>query len=508
MSGLPISDVVKVSVSLTPLAAAVRNLSTLLILGSSPNIIDTTERLRSYSSLDDVVVDFGTDSPEYQDAALWFAQNPSPTTLYIGFFAQTESAGRMLCAPMSAAQQAISNFHIPSTAYHLKITVDGIGLDLVCDFSSASTMLDVAAVMDTALSADADCVWNAAHNRFEFYSHTTGSSSTVSFIGTDSTSGHTDVGSKILGHATDGGRIAVGSDAETALDGVTACAAASNDWYAVTLAPYSALDDGEHDDGEHEYPPIWDEIAAYIEAASPVRIFGATTQNAAAIDPTSTADAGYAFKAAGYSRTLLQYSSSSPYAVASLLAKALGVDFTGNNTAITLKFKTEPSVTPETLTNAQADALNAKNVNVFVNYNNATAIIQQGQMCDGSYIDERTGLDWLAAAVQTGCYNLLYTSPTKVPQTDAGVHLLVNACESVLAQAVADGLLAPGVWDAGGFGALQQGQFLAKGYYIYAQPVAQQSPSDRAARKSPPIQIAAKLAGAVHSVNVLISVNR
>jgi hypothetical protein len=73
---------------------------------------------------------------------------------------------------------------------------------------------------------------------------------------------------------------------------------------------------------------------------------------------------------------------------------------------------------------------------------------------------------------------------------------------------VFDGLLAPGVWTTGGFGALQSGDFVPKGFYVYAPPISQQNPADRSARKSVTFQVAAKLAGAIHSVNVQINVNR
>jgi hypothetical protein len=249
-------------------------------------------------------------------------------------------------------------------------------------------------------------------------------------------------------------------------------------------------------------------VAAYIEAASPARIYGVTTQSAAVIDPTSTSDIASQLKALTYKRTFVQYSSSSAHAAASLFGRAFTVDFTGNKTTITLKFKNEPGVTAETLTESQAAALTAKNCNVFINYSNATAIIQQGVMVNGYYFDEVQGLDWLQNDVQTAIFNLLYTSPTKIPQSDAGVNQIVATCESAMVQAVNNGLLAPGVWSAAGFGALQQGQTLAKGYYIYAAPVSSQSQADREARKAPTLQIAAKLAGAVHSANLIINVNR
>jgi hypothetical protein len=52
------------------------------------------------------------------------------------------------------------------------------------------------------------------------------------------------------------------------------------------------------------------------------------------------------------------------------------------------------------------------------------------------------------------------------------------------------------------------GQTLSKGYYVYAPSVASQSAAARAARQAPVIQAAVKLAGAIHSVNVLVNVNQ
>ena len=105
-------------------------------------------------------------------------------------------------------------------------------------------------------------------------------------------------------------------------------------------------------------------------------------------------------------------------------------------------------------------------------------------------------------------YNLLVTSKTKVPQTDAAMHLIANAIEKALAAGVNNGLIAAGTWDEAGFGQLQQGDFLQKGYYIYAPPISSQAAADRQARKSVPFQVAVKLAGAVHSVVITVNVNR
>jgi hypothetical protein len=492
--GLSIGDVVNVSVVMSPLAAAVRNFGALLILGSS-SVLDTGERLRAYGSIDAVAADFGTSAPEYKAASLYFSQAPQPSTLYVGVYAQAATSGRLVGPTLSATQQLLTNFTGVTTGA-LSIVIDGVAAnETAIDFTGDANLHAVAATLTDALGGVAEVTWDAVYHRFSVTSATTGAESTVAFA-TAPGSG-VDVAPLFGFQSTQGGRLAPGSDVETLVEGVTACANKSTDWYGLYCAPVTPAVDAD----------IL-AVAAYIEAASPSRIYGVTTQAAAVIDPAQTSDIASQLKGANYTRTFVQYSSSSAYAAASLFGRAFTVDFTGNNTAITLKFKNEPGVTAETLTESQAAALTAKNCNVFVNYNNATAIIQQGVMSGGYFFDEVQGLDWLQNFVQTAIFNLLYTSPTKIPQSDAGVNQIVATCENAMAQAVTNGLVAPGVWDAPGFGAIVNGQTLAKGYYIYAPPVATQSQADRAARKAPTLQIAAKLAGAVHSANVIINVNR
>ena len=249
-------------------------------------------------------------------------------------------------------------------------------------------------------------------------------------------------------------------------------------------------------------------VAAYIEAANNKHIYGVTTNEAGVLVSTDTTNIAYQLKGLGYKRTVVQYSSSNSYAVCSLLARILTTNYNANNTVITLMYKQEPGIVAETLNSNQIAALEGFNCNVFVAYNNNTAIIEPGVVANGTFLDIITGTDWLALDIQTSLYNLLYTSTTKIPQTDAGNHLLVTTVEQVCAQGVVNGLLGPGVWNSGGFGALNQGDFLAKGFYVYAPPISTQAPADRAARKSVPIQVAAKLAGAIHSIDVLINVNQ
>lgn len=249
-------------------------------------------------------------------------------------------------------------------------------------------------------------------------------------------------------------------------------------------------------------------VANYIEAANNKHVYAVSTTDITTLDKNITTDISSQLKALNLKRTLTQYSSTNSYSAVSLLARILTTNYNANNTVITLMYKQEPGIVAEKLSASEINALEGKNCNVFVAYNNNTAIVEQGRMSNGYFIDEVTGTDWLALTIQTEIFNALYTSTTKIPQTDSGVHTLLTVAESVCAQGVINGLLAPGVWNTQGFGALNQGDYLPKGFYVYAASVNTQLSADRAARKSPPIQVAAKLAGAIHTVDVIINVNR
>jgi hypothetical protein len=288
---------------------------------------------------------------------------------------------------------------------------------------------------------------------------------------------------------------------ETVVEAVNACLQYTN-WYGLAVAD-DVVSGGDVLDADDVI-----DVATIIEASSLSRIFAVTSGSSAIIDSTSSTDVASRLKTGKFSRTFIQYSTKNVYAAVSAFGRAFTVNFNGSNTTITLKFKQEPTVPYETLTVGKAATVDTKKANVYVYYANDTAILQQGVMSNGDFFDERHGLDWLQNYVQTNLFNLLYTSTTKVPQTDAGVTRLLSNVEQSMDQSVTNGLVAPGLWNGGPIGQLSPGDTLTKGYYVYAQPLAQQAQSDREARKAPLIQVACKLAGAVHYADVQINVVR
>ncbi len=487
--GLAVSDVVNVTVTISPIAAATRNFGAGLIIGTT-DVIDVGERIRSYSDMDDVAADFGSTDPEYIGATRFFSQDPQPSLVYIGRWGQTATHGTLRGGVLTASEQLTSAWtSITDGAF--KIDIDGTTKTVTgLNFSTALNMPGVAALIDAGLSGGS-VTWDANSGRFVVKSDTTGTSSTVGYAVAPASG--TDISATLKLTSALAGTPVVGIAAESLVEAVEAFVDKSGDWYAAMVLP--TVSNAE-----------FLAAAQYIEALGKKRIIGATISSTTVLDNTLDTDLASVVSAANLKRTWVQYSATD-YAVCSFFGRAATVDFTGSNTTLTMKFKTEPGVTAETLTETQAKTLKAKHCNVFVNYDNSTSIIQEGVMANGYFFDEVQGLDWLENDIQTDVWNLLLTV-NKVSQTNPGMSLIATRIENRLGQSVTNGLVAPGVWNGPAFGTLKTGDYLESGYYVYHQDISTQSQADREARKSVPFQVAAKLAGAVHDVPIYINVNR
>lgn len=191
---------------------------------------------------------------------------------------------------------------------------------------------------------------------------------------------------------------------------------------------------------------------------------------------------------------------------------ALSTNYNGSNTTITMNLKQLIGIVPDPgMTETLKQLCYANGVDVYVNYGGSfPGVVSSNGNNVGKFMDEVTNLVWLATALQVGGFNALATVVTKIPQTEAGISVLKSAYRLILTQAVANGYLAPGTWPSSyTFG--NQADFLANiaqyGFYLYSQPIAQQLANLRAARQSPVIQIAGLEAGAVQQSGVLVNIN-
>lgn len=194
--------------------------------------------------------------------------------------------------------------------------------------------------------------------------------------------------------------------------------------------------------------------------------------------------------------------------MAAYAGRALSTNFNGSNTTETMHLKQLIGVSPDpTMTQSILNLAGLAGADCYVSLQGVPAVFTSGQ---NQYFDQVYNLLWIVGALQVAGFNYLAQSSTKVPQTEAGMTGLKGAYRAVCQQGVANQYLAPGSWNSSTtFG--NQVDFLSNisqfGYYIYSQPISQQSQANRAARQAPLVQIALKQAGAIQESSVVIYVN-
>jgi hypothetical protein len=489
MGSINVNKVVNVTIFTSPTFPKRKGFGLLNIIGTSARL-PVGNRLRFYSDMDGVAADFDANDEEYKAASLFFMQSPRPVELAISRRFAVAVPGELLCSvnyeKSIPAWQAI-------TDGAFQINIDGIVEEVTgINFDACTNLNAVAATIEFNLQQSvpgATCVFDGT--RFVFRSGTAGALSSVYY--TTPPSAGMDIGALLGSRIEDRGIVSAGADAEGFIeDTLDALQDIDPSWYGFTFT--GAL---SHDDIKA--------AAAWAEAR--VKIFGFTTRDSDVLDQAATDDICSFLKENLYSRTFSTWDNDDSYQIVSAFARAFTVNFNAQNSTMTLKFKLLPGTTPINITESQRKALVAKNCNYYT-YFGDSAMLAEGVMAGGRFFDEVHGLDWLQNAIENNVFGFLYTRTTKVPQTDKGVAKLVQQVEKACNEGVNNGLLAPGIWNGGDLGEVETGDFLPKGFYVFAQPVAEQNQADREARKAPPIQVLAKGAGAIHFVDINVTFGR
>lgn len=291
---------------------------------------------------------------------------------------------------------------------------------------------------------------------------------------------------------------------ETPLQALQACRASNAQWYPGTVG--SAVDA--------------DHIAISAWTLSQVgTLYMATTGEAAVANATPGSVAATIY-AASSKRTWMRYATTQGgiypnqiYAVAMEMGQMMASNTQLAGSAFTEKFSggvaliggpVEP-IAPAAygLTQTQVSNIEGVGVNLFLNYGGSFNVLEQGtMMAPGVFFDQVLGLDLLASNIQYAIMNLL-TSVPKVPQTDAGQQLLIQAVNSALAISASTGFIAPGIWNGqtinlGSNNILTPGTSLPNGYLAMSPKYSTISAAQIAARIAPPIYVVLIEAGAVH----------
>lgn len=192
----------------------------------------------------------------------------------------------------------------------------------------------------------------------------------------------------------------------------------------------------------------------------------------------------------------------------SYAGRALSTNFSGSNTTSTMNLKDLIGVQPDpSMTQTIYNEAKAAGADIYASIQGVPKVVSFGA---NKFFDQVYNLQWFVGALQVAGFNFLAESATKIPQTENGMDGLKGAYRNVCEQGITNQYGAPGSWTSPStFG--NQADLLANilqvGYYIFSQPISQQSQTNRAARQAPLVQIAFKEAGAIQQSSVIVNVN-
>ena len=194
--------------------------------------------------------------------------------------------------------------------------------------------------------------------------------------------------------------------------------------------------------------------------------------------------------------------------MASYFGRGLSTVFEGSDTTQDMHLKDLISVQPDsTVSQTVLNQCQVAGVDVYVSIEGVSKIYCSGA---NKFFDQVYNLLAFVSDLRIAEFNVLATNSTKISQTESGVKTLVSADRLVCEKYVKNGYLAPGKWtNPTTFGSLADllENVSQRGYYIYSQPISEQSAVDRNARKAPVRQIGIKEGGAVDSASILVNVN-
>lgn len=489
--------VVSVTLSGGASTVALSDLNRTAILTSEVGVLSSSKRYGTYLSSAAVDADYGSNSQTAAFARTFFGTTPNPSTggspLIIGFWRKEDenvpdSAAVLTSAPLDLESTFAQVRSISDGAFD--IDVDGTTVVVASlDLRSATNMDDVAAAIDTALTG-ASAVMSGPS--LVITSDTSGAASTLTFA-SDSGAG-TYLGD-ILSISNGSGAVIVNGaaaevlPAESQVEALTALRDETRFYGAAfidAVVDVAGVAAWAQANSVLVYETFSGESVLDVDVANPVWLVTSSSQH--------------------NMRCLYSINNNRHFAIA-YMSRLHTVNFNAANTALTMHLKSLP-IPAEDLTDTIIDSALRVGLDIYISVDTAPSVFCSPA---NSFADEIYNLMGLQNALQVNVFNRLRGTAGAIPQTDQGIATLVSTCEQTATTFVTAGVLAPGTWTSPDmFG--DPGQFSraieSQGYFFLAQPLSAQSRSSRENREAPPINGAVKLAGAVHSADVLVVFNR
>lgn len=378
-----LSDIVQITITKETTAIDTASFNIPLILATT---VAFPERTRTYSSIGAVAEDFGATSEVYQVASKLMGGGVRPTYIIVG--RQRVSSATYLVSPTQ--EGTLSSITINGAVFFYEAASGDSGVEIAQGL--------VASFNDEPLSnitlvnnGDALTIENEDEDENLFVE----------------SSGNIDA-TQVLSDENWGDTIAAVEEENSV-------------WYGVVATTHDPADVLE--------------IAQAIQARS--KIFGTSTQDPESLT-TGDADIGAVLASLNYDKT---YSLYTPYADEDYPeAVWMGGQMPLTPGSNTWAFKQAPGVRAANLTETQKTNLRNKHMNMVTSRAGVT-IFEDGQMVDGTWIDEAVFIHWWVARVQEAVFFRLINS-RKVPMTRAGASIIETEIRSVNALGVANGGIA------------------------------------------------------------------
>lgn len=253
-----------------------------------------------------------------------------------------------------------------------------------------------------------------------------------------------------------------GTPTESWADALDSVRQSNDTWYALTAETHTQAD-----------------VVALSDAIGATRkIYGTSSADAAVTAATRTDVAGVlADKSAGRTFGVYLPTANTEYPEAAWIGSQLAYTPGSND----WDFKRAAGVTVGSLTDTARVNLRAKNMNMYTALGGVN-VFQDGNMFDGTPIDQVIVEDYLYARLQEQIYFRLINS-LKIPMTNAGLVIIENEIRSVLSQAEANGAI-------------------DRGWVVTVPDVTEIPPTLRAARTAGVFQFRARLAGSVRKIQI------
>jgi len=446
----PITRFVDVAVEKGTPSVSAAGFGVLMCITDS-DLITSSRRARSFTTLASVTAFFGASTEEEKYADAFFNQDPQlenqPDELVFGRFVDASVAAILECgdSPLTtiATWAAVSDGEFT-------IDIDGGTINVTAlDFTAGpvTSLDDVATVIDTGLGANGSCYYLGG--RFNIYSATTGAASTITLLDTVAAPAGTDIsgsgfldGDIIASPTNTGGSVlSQGQIAETFATALTAIEAVNTDWYAMGgLVQFRDLD-------------VTEDMADEIESRR--KMFFIATNDANTLVSGTTSTYMYYLKNANYGRSGGIYCDNTTlYPDASLMGQQLPKDIGSTNWSYKelagIAEGAAVDIPATVLTQAQIDVALAFNCNVYTE-TLAADFVYFGTMGggrnvdkEGEYIDIVRNIDFLQARVEEGLLSLLLEKDI-IPYTNGGITIVDNRLKSRLDQyGVKQGILVEG----------------------------------------------------------------